>query len=440
MKKIASTLLALVMTASLAAGCGSTPAATDGSASASASTSAAASASSESKAPEAPKLEGSITFLTHRTDKADNVLTDIAKEFMAQNPGVEIAVEPNKDDNVLKTRIAAGELPDIMFVPQQLGMTRKDYPTYFVDIGDLGYTKDNTYFYENGTGPDGKLYTLAIGMNYSGVVYSKPAFKAAGIEKAPQTREEWEAACQKLKDKGIVPIASNFKDKWPLSAYADGSYQDNMTGLDNYKNTLVDKDQYLIDEPGSVLDGLKLLRDFNGKGFFEKDLMSTNWDGCKKDIAQGATAMAALGTWFPPQVVENGANADDIGMFPWPGSKALVNGGDIMYGVTTNSKYPDTAKAFFAFMWQDGYMPIKVGMIPVNKDYQPDSAFLKELLSFNLPIVEGVADTAEYQTLKNKAQIDNTVMAQEYVTAANPQEVVDKYNKMWTDAKAALGK
>ncbi|MCZ8520861.1 MULTISPECIES: ABC transporter substrate-binding protein [Paenibacillus] len=384
-------------------------------------------------------LKGEITFLTHRTDLADTVLTDIAEEFMAKNPGVHITVEASKGDDVLKTQIAANELPDIMFVPSGLGMTRKDYPTYFVPIDDLGYTKDNLWYYTNGAGPDNKLYTLSIGVNYQGFIYSKSAFQAAGIDKPPATMEEFLAAAEKLKAKGTVPVASNFKDGWPLGNYADGAYSNDITGLKNYQNTLIGKDLF-GSEPGSLLEGIKFLRTLADKGYLEKDLMSTNWDASKRDLAQGKVGMTYLGTWLPAQIEQNGGKPEDIGMFPVPGAKALVGSADYMYGVTKNSKAPEAAKAFLKFMWDNGYMPKKAGMIPPNKDYQADQPFLKELLSYKLPIVEWEALQPEYQDLINKAQIDTKKVAQEYVLAENPQEIIDKYNKKWADARKALGK
>ncbi|MCG7217209.1 ABC transporter substrate-binding protein [Paenibacillus mucilaginosus] len=392
-----------------------------------------------SAAPDAGGLKGDITFLTHRTDLADTVLTDIAEEFMAKNPGVKITVESSKGDDVLKTQIAANELPDIMFVPSGLGMTRKDYPTYFVPIDDLGYTKENLWYYENGAGPDNHLYTLSIGLNYQGFVYSKAAFRAAGIEQAPKTMEEFLAAAEKLKAKGITPVASNFKDGWPLGNYADGAYSNDLTGSKNYQNTLISKDLF-AKEPGSLLEGIQFLKTLADKGYLEKDLMSTNWDASKRDLAQGKIGMTYLGTWLPAQIEQNGGKPEDIGMFPVPGAKALVGSADYMYGVTKNSKSPEAAKAFLKFMWDNGYMPKKAGMIPPNKDYKADEPFLKELLSYNLPIVEWEAHVPEYQELINKAQIDAKKAAQEYVLAENPQEVIDKYNKKWAEARKALGK
>jgi raffinose/stachyose/melibiose transport system substrate-binding protein len=438
MKKAFGIIVTLSMITALLAGCGSsTPKSSETS-----SPKATDSGMSSTQAPVATtqpstELKGKITFLTHRTDVADTTLTDIAKEFMAKNPGVEITVEANKSDDILKTRIAANELPDIMLVPN--GILQKNLANYFIPIDDLGFNKDNIWYYNNGTGPDGKLYTLSIGVNYQGIIYNKNAFKTAGIDKTPMTLDELYADAEKLKAKGIIPVASNFKDSWPLQNFSDGAYSNDLLASKNYLNTLVSKDLY-VDEPGSMLDAAKFFKALNDKGDLEKDLMSTSWDGSKRDLAQGKTAMTYLGTWLPAQIIENGANAADIGMFPIPGAKALVGSADVMYGVTKNSKSPEVAKAFLQFMWQDGYMPKKVGMIPPNKDYKPDQPFVQELFSSNLPVVEWESNSQDYQDLISKSQIDGNKFLQEYTLSKNPQEVVDKYNKKWADTRKLLGK
>lgn len=390
----------------------------------------------------APDLKGKITFVTHRSDKID-VLQGIAKDFMALHPGSEITVEPNPGDDIMKTRIAANELPDILNVPSGLGITRDKFPMYFLPLDNLGFTKDNLYFYDGGVGPDNKFYALSITVNYNGVVYNKKVFKDAGIVKTPKTEKEFLADCAKIKAKGVVPVASNFKDKWPLGPFGDGKMQADITKLPSYKNSLVKKDKFYNDDKGGMLYGLKFLRNLYKLGYLENDLMSTNWDESKKDIATGKVAMMFLGTWFPPQAIDNGMNPNEVGMFPVPGATALVCEPDVFYAVSKNTKYPELAKAFVQYMWKDGLMPKKVGMIPPNKNAKMDAPYVKELLGSKLRLVQGEVDSADYQALINKAKLDTTEIAQEYVMAnsdKDAQDIVEKYNKKWLEAKKALGK
>lgn len=430
MKRTIALFVAVIMVVALFAGCGAKSAEAP---KADVSTDSTAAANTE---PAENKLSGKIVFATNRTDKADNTLKDLAKEFMDKNPDTTIEFEGIKDPvNVIQVRMASDEIPDICLV---LGsVVNADLPKFFAPLDDLGYTKDNLYFYDKGV-VDGKLYKMSSDVNYDGVIYNKKAFKDAGIDKVPSTIEEFYAACEKLKAKGIVPVASNFKDGWPLQWWTWSAYPYEATGNADIKNELIKTDAFIS---GPILDGLDMLRTMKEKGYFEKDLMSTNWDQSKKDFAQGKIAMAYLGTWFPPQVIENGCNAEDLGMFPGPGTKAIDATYSWFYAVSANSKSLPLAKAFMKYCWDDGRYAKSTGVISSLKSAGSGSVFADELLSSNLPVVELTQVEDDVNAVLNKAQIDlGTKVPQDYITAKDPKSVVDNYNKKINEAKKALGK
>lgn len=436
MKKQAALLITgLLLTGTLSA-CGSSDTNTNSATNAAANTTSNTTSTNSTQASDtnaaAPKLSGKIVFATGRTDKADTTLTDAAKDFMRQNPGTEIVVEAVKDINTIKTRMAAGELPDITQVPNEI--LKDQYSEYFAPLDDMGFSKDDLLFYDTGLGADGKLYAVTSAVNYDGVVYNKKAFQAAGIDKAPATLDELYADADKLKAKDIVPFASNFKDGWPLTVYLTNLFQYANTGNGNYNNDLVTK-PFLSDDGGN-LAGLQFLRTMKDKGYLEKDLLSTNWDASKRDIASGKIAMSYLATWFPPQVVENGAKVEDIGMFPLPGGKGVSASADWKYAVSKDSANLDLAKAFYKYLFKDGVFAAKTDVISPMKSAKVDLPYLTELLSGNPTIIEANADSAAFTSLKNKSQIDTVKLAQEYMLK-NPDDTVKKYNDLWAKAQKA---
>jgi raffinose/stachyose/melibiose transport system substrate-binding protein len=413
MKKTLSIMIGLVMATTLLAGCGSS--------------SSSSSASSDGT----NKLSGKIVFSTHRTDHVDDTLKKLATDFMAKNPGTTIEVEGIKDpDTTIKTRMAADEMPDIV---QILTTVKKaDYPKYYASIDDLGYSADNMSFYDQAKSTDGKHYGISYGLTYAGgVTYNKAVFKKAGIDKVPTTMDEFYADCAKIKALGVVPFATNFKDKWPLETYKVG-YGAYKTGDVGYMNTLSKQDK-LIDGVGE--DGMKFIRTMKEKSYVEPDLMSTNWDGFKKDMAQGKVAMAMLGSWVNPQIVENGANQADIGFFMFPDFKTTITGADTFYAVAAHSKNLPLAKAFFKYINDEGRYAVATGMIPCNKNVTNLPDYVKSITENNPPAKEGVAQADEVTALLNKTQIDLATVVQEYVMAKDPQTVVKKYNDMWAAAR-----
>lgn len=437
MKRAIALLVAALMATSLFAGCGkSSDTAAD------VKSTQVTNAAEESKTEEVKeevKITGNITFATNRTDKADNTLKDMAQKFMEKYPGTTVEIEGLQGEaieNIIKTRMAANELPDVTPV---LGTVKStDYPNYFASLDDLGYTKDNVYFFNAGQGPDGKFYAMSSSVDYQGITYNKKVFADAGITSIPKTLDELFAACDKIKAKGIVPIASNFKDAWPMGWYTN-MYAIMNTGNASYMNELKDKNEIYSDD-GGLLAGCQLTRTLKEKGYFEEDLMSTSWDGMRKDLPAGKFAMVYLGSWYPPQFIDMGGKKEDVGMFPFPGVKGIALNPGWKLAVASNSKNMDTAKEFFKFMFTDNIYNNAVGELPSLIGVKTDSPWVEELLSYGVPVIEAVPDDPDYLSIVNKAQIDYRTVLQDYMTNKNPDDVVKKYNAKWADTKKALGK
>lgn len=393
------------------------------------------------KAPVEKKLEGEIVYATNRTDIADTKLKALADEFMKNNPGTKVTFEPIKDyDQVLSTRIAGGEAPDIyMWIATN---TPNNVSQYFLPLDDLGFSKDSLYFYDNGKGTDGKVYGLTDSVSYSGIIYNKQAFAAAGVTEVPRTMTAFLDACEKLKAKGITPIGTAFKDSWPLYPYITESIIAGIEFGDVSKKLAYAESDTRLDE--TALKYLNFARTFKDKGYFEKDLMSAGWDQYKQDIAQGKTAMTWMETWLPDQFIELGAKKEDIGMFPFPDSKALVIGQGKNWGVSKDTKYPELAKAFLKYLYEDGRIALAGGAIPSNKGIQvPDKAYFTELTSFGLPIIEDIAMPANYGDIKNESELDFNAVVQTYIAAENDEaakKYADEVNKKWATARAKVSK
>lgn len=160
------------------------------------------------------ELSGKITFLTNRTDMIGKEYDDYVKRFNEKYPNIKVEFEGSQTDynQQAKVRMAGDELPDVMFIPT---IPNSDLPKYFAPLDDLGL--DDKITFKDFRSYEGKVYGITTGNSTSGIVYNKKAFADAGITEIPKTWDEFLAACEKLKQKGIVPLASNFKDKWPLN-------------------------------------------------------------------------------------------------------------------------------------------------------------------------------------------------------------------------------
>ncbi|MCR5770090.1 MAG: ABC transporter substrate-binding protein, partial [Butyrivibrio sp.] len=193
-KKHIALLLSLVLTAGTITGCGqSTEGAEVSSASDTVSETSGDMAETEQKE---ETLSGKISVASNRTDLEER-LSEYAQEFMDLHPGTTVEFETIKEyDDVIPTRIAGGEAPDLFYVVDPIN--QDTYKDYFLPIDDLDFTADDILFYENGRGTDGNLYVLPLTVSYCGMVYNKAAFAAAGVTEIPKTVDEFYDVCEKL--------------------------------------------------------------------------------------------------------------------------------------------------------------------------------------------------------------------------------------------------
>lgn len=162
-------------------------------------------------------IKGKITVITHRTDLVDTKFKEWKDAFKKKYPAVtDVEVESIKDYGpTMKVRLSTGELGDVNMIPD--GVPNGKLGDYYAPLNELGLN-DKVYFSDI-KASDGKTYGLPSGVNTNGVAYNKQAFAKAGITSVPKTLDELYAAADKLKAAGITPLATNFKDKWPLSEW-----------------------------------------------------------------------------------------------------------------------------------------------------------------------------------------------------------------------------
>lgn len=420
------------MSLSLLAACGSG----EGQKGAAETNSPAASNATQASAKPESAIKGKVTFLTNRTDMVDKEYKDYAKRFKEKYPNAEVEFEAIRDyDKNVKIRISSNDYPDIVLIPT---IPNSDLPKYFTPLDDMGLG-DKIYFKDyKATG--GKMYGIASGASTVGIVYNKKAFAAAGITATPKTLDEFYAAAEKLKAKGIVPLASNFKDKWPLQSWVY-DLPPAIAGTAQVANDRIKSEApYTLD--GAYGKSMSILKTMHQKGYLEPDINSTNWEQSKKDVATGKFAMYLLGNWVINQIIENGAKSEDIGFFPMPydntGKTNAPLNPDWCYAINKNSKNPETAKAFLKWLIDESGYDKFAGFIPVLKEKQPDLAQLAEFKSFNPVFIEAVPDNDQAIATQNKAQIDPPGLVQEFVLG-DSKAIFDKFNKQWADAKKALG-
>lgn len=130
--------------------------------------------------------------------------------FERQNPGwkLELIDLGNAGGaEFYKTRIATGDLPDIVMT---WGMAK-----FLSDGGHLA-PLDAAYYEKHGVKPPapykGRYYTSQSGLQVQGIAVNKKMWSDVGITEPPATWAEFVAGLQKLKDRGYTPLVYGGRD------------------------------------------------------------------------------------------------------------------------------------------------------------------------------------------------------------------------------------
>ncbi|CEM63056.1 carbohydrate ABC transporter substrate-binding protein [Treponema phagedenis] len=189
---------------------------------------------------------------------------------------------------------------------------------------------------------EGKLKSIPYQPNIFAVFYNKAIFDQAGVTAVPKTWEELDAACQKIKNAGFVPITND-------DAYITCLFGYHMSRINGYEKTeaIVKGNQW--DDP-SVAETAKAYADFAKKGYFSPNIGANVWPaGQNQELAMGTAAMYLNGSWLPNEVISMTGDDFEWGCFSYP---AVANGHDgveasnfgaQVFAINKNSKNAEAA-------------------------------------------------------------------------------------------------
>lgn len=345
-KKFLSTVLALTMVVTMAVGCGKS----------------ADTNSSAKKGDDKVTLKV-FTNLPDRKNGQGLVEQQIIDEYMKENKNVTIKVEA-LDEEAYKTKFKAYSMegmPDVVSIWGQ--------PSFLDEVLDAGVLAElNEDDYKDygfisgsldGFKKDGKLYGLPRNTDVAGFYYNEKMFKENGWT-VPKTYDELLELAKKINDKGIIPLAMDGGDGWPMAVYlSDILYK--LTGSD-YSSTVSDaikKDDF---SDANIKKATEILKQTADAKMFQKGYDSQDYGTAQNLFTNGQAAMFYMGSWeasmalnedIPKEIREN------IRVFTMPiidGGKgkatdiAAWNGGG--YAVSSKSEHKEEAIKFLNYMYQ----------------------------------------------------------------------------------------
>ena len=365
----------------------------------------------------------------------------VAKDFEAENPGVDVEVVAMAHEDMVDKLAAAfqsGDVPDV-YMERGGGELADHVEAGLVrDLtGDAAEEIEKIGGNASGWQIEDKTYALPFSVGVVGFWYNTDLFAQAGIQAPPTTMEELYSTIETLKGAGITPLSVGAGDKWPAAHYW------NYTALRSCEQDVLEDAVTSLDfsdpcfvQAGEEVEKLLATEPFN-PGFLTTPAQegATSASGL---LATEKVAMEMQGHWEPgvmQGLTESGEGlGDKTGWFPFPAvtggegnPEAQLGGGDAWAVAETA---PDTAVDLVKYLLSDevqqGFAENDMGLPtnPAAGDSVSDPA-LAELLAVRdaAPYVQLYFDTAFGTSVGNAM---NDAVALMFAGEASPQDVVDE--------------
>lgn len=342
MKKILSLVLVLAMAACMFAGCSGKTSETQPAETAAQNAEPAAAASSDVV----------LTFMTNVVGEKANALEAAVREFEAETGyTVEFSAPGDSYEELMKTKMASNELPDV-FTTHGWSVAR--YSEYLTPVNGMDFaSRISEQIKPVITDSEGNMFVLPIDIDIAGMVYNVDVLEACGINVDELTT--WEAfadACAVIAASGVDPMHIGGKDTWTIGQFFDW----------------VAPSFYVTDETNSKAADLKggsfdtavwtelcqMLYDWTEAGYFNTDVLTADYSSDIEALATGATAFCFYGNYAISDALAVNPDAN-LGMMPIPSNSAndaptLIAGEDIAVGIWKDTAHPAEAEELLEYL------------------------------------------------------------------------------------------
>ncbi|NBF41942.1 MAG: extracellular solute-binding protein [Spirochaetes bacterium] len=238
----------------------------------------------------------------------------LGEEFEAANPNVTVNVETvggSADwQTILKSRFTADEGPDVYNIEGA-----SDYQLWQENIADLSGEPFTDQAVPSAVEPmtfDGNVYAAPLNFEGYGYIYNQDMFEDAGIEEAPTTFSELEAAAQQLEEAGYTAFSTGYGTWWVIGFHLLNAAFAQQDDPDQFMEDLTNGEASMAEN--AIFQDLQQLVDLTVE-YGEDNPLATDHNQQTQMLANEEVAMIQQGIWKEPSLLE--ANPDlNLGVIP----------------------------------------------------------------------------------------------------------------------------
>ena len=303
-------------------------------------------------------------------DKIEAWWQTFIADYQNTHPGVTINRIPyaEKDyDNALRTAIAAGQPPDILYLIT--GMNLYDYAESgtIIPIDGLVDTSIYTPGLITSLSHNGAVYAVPRSVEPTLFWYNVKLFEENNVN-PPKTWDELLSMCDTFNKAKIIPISLAGIERWQASMF----YQPLVYQTGGYD--LIDKagrGEVSWTDPAFIKAGDYLVQ-MADRGCFPSNLVGMDYTAGFQAFVNGDAAAEVMGSWIVQGVRDAAAPDFDLSAFllpivpdALPSTEVNMELGVAAFAITANSKHSDVAADFLNVWGENSKSYSEAGFLPV---------------------------------------------------------------------------
>ena len=281
------------------------------------------------------------------------VISDVIAEFNESQSEISVELIPptGEYEQVMKTKMAANQLPDL-FTTHGWSVAR--YSEYLEILDNESWVnKISPAIKPVITDNNGHIYVLPLDVDLSGIAYNKSVIDKAGVDiDSIKTWEDLFDAMELVKASGVIPVHIGGKDSWTIGNFFDWAAPSVfVTDKNNSSATELISGTFDTEKWNIVAGFMKRMND---NGYLNVDKLTSTWNDTQMAFGNGESAFEFFGNYVITGALEYNPDAK-FGFFPVPAyyegdESTFITGEKTAVGIWKDSPNVEAAKIFLDYL------------------------------------------------------------------------------------------
>jgi raffinose/stachyose/melibiose transport system substrate-binding protein len=304
------------------------------------------------------QAETTLSFLVDNSPDTVAAAEALAAAYQKKVPDVTVEIEQRpgggEGDNIIKTRLATGEMSDVFLYNSGSLMQALKPAQTLVDLTGLASQAHVADGFKAVVSADSKVYGVPYGTAMAGgIFYNKKIYQELGLA-IPKTWADFMANNAKIKAAGKVAVAQTYRDTWTSQLFVLADYYNLESAVPNFAADYTANKAKYATIP-AAMKGFDHLKEVHDAGYMNEDFGAASYDDGLRMVATGEAAHYPMLTFAIGALKQNYPdNLADIGFFAQPGDDAAKNGLTVWMPpaiyIPLKSEHMEEAKKFADFV------------------------------------------------------------------------------------------